>query len=48
MWVGLLRNNAGRVVEFAVQEQLERAHVLEAALRGAKVRFRPNEATHHV
>ena len=41
MLVGLLGNNAVLIVEFAVQKQHQGATVLEAAIEGAKVRFRP-------
>lgn len=41
MLVGLLGKNAVLIVEFAVQKQREGATVLEAAIEGAKVRFRP-------
>jgi HAE1 family hydrophobic/amphiphilic exporter-1 len=41
MLVGLLGKNAVLIVEFAVQSQREGATVLEAAIEGAKVRFRP-------
>lgn len=41
MLVGLLGKNAVLIVEFAVQKQKEGATVLEAAIEGAKVRFRP-------
>ena len=41
MLVGLLGKNAVLIVEFAVQKQREGASVLEAAIEGAKVRFRP-------
>ena len=41
MLVGLLGKNAVLIVEFAVQKQLEGATVLEAAIAGAKARFRP-------
>jgi HAE1 family hydrophobic/amphiphilic exporter-1 len=41
MLVGLLGKNAVLIVEFAVQKQHEGATVLEAAIEGAKVRFRP-------
>lgn len=41
MLVGLLGKNAVLIVEFAVQKQREGRSVLEAAIEGAKVRFRP-------
>lgn len=41
MLVGLLGKNAVLIVEFAVQKNREGASVLEAAIEGAKVRFRP-------
>jgi HAE1 family hydrophobic/amphiphilic exporter-1 len=41
MLVGLLGKNAVLIVEFAVQKQRLGATVLEAAIEGAKVRFRP-------
>lgn len=41
MLVGLLGKNAVLIVEFAVQKHQEGATVLEAAIEGAKVRFRP-------
>ena len=41
MLVGLLGKNAVLIVEFAVQKQQQGASVLEAAIEGAKVRFRP-------
>ena len=41
MLVGLLGKNAVLIVEFAVQKQQEGMTVLEAAIEGAKVRFRP-------
>lgn len=41
MLVGLLGKNAVLIVEFAVQKQRQGASVLEAAIEGAKVRFRP-------
>ncbi len=41
MLVGLLGKNAVLIVEFAVQKQLEGLSVFEAAIEGAKVRFRP-------
>ncbi len=41
MLVGLLGKNAVLIVEFAVQKQRQGATVLEAAIEGAKVRFRP-------
>lgn len=41
MLVGLLGKNAVLIVEFAVQKQREGLTVLQAAIEGAKVRFRP-------
>ena len=41
MLVGLLGKNAVLIVEFAVQKQREGFTVLDAAIEGAKVRFRP-------
>lgn len=41
MLVGLLGKNAVLIVEFAVQKHHEGATILEAAIEGAKVRFRP-------
>jgi len=41
MLVGLLGKNAVLIVEFAVQKHKEGATVLQAAIEGAKVRFRP-------
>jgi HAE1 family hydrophobic/amphiphilic exporter-1 len=41
MLVGLLGKNAVLIVEFAVQKQREGMTVLDAAIEGAKVRFRP-------
>ena len=41
MLVGLLGKNAVLIVEFAVHKQLQGATVLEAAIEGAKARFRP-------
>jgi len=41
MLVGLLGKNAVLIVEFASQKHAEGATVLEAAIEGAKVRFRP-------
>ena len=41
MLVGLLGKNAVLIVEFAVQKHREGATVLEAAIEGARVRFRP-------
>ncbi len=41
MLVGLLGKNAVLIVEFAVQKQRQGATVLEAAIDGARVRFRP-------
>ncbi|MBS1651814.1 MAG: efflux RND transporter permease subunit [Bacteroidetes bacterium] len=41
MLVGLLGKNAVLIVEFAIQKQKEGMSVLEAAIQGAKARFRP-------
>ncbi|HEY1038359.1 MAG TPA: efflux RND transporter permease subunit, partial [Bacteroidia bacterium] len=41
MLVGLLGKNAVLIVEFAVQKHSQGATVLESAIEGAKVRFRP-------
>ncbi|MEL4307385.1 efflux RND transporter permease subunit [Joostella sp. CR20] len=41
MLVGLLGKNAVLIVEFAVQRRQQGATILEAAVEGAKVRFRP-------
>lgn len=41
MLVGLLGKNAVLIVEFAVQKHREGATVAQAAIEGAKVRFRP-------
>ncbi|WP_242917136.1 efflux RND transporter permease subunit [Pontibacter liquoris] len=41
MLVGLLGKNAVLIVEFAVQKRLQGYTILEAAIEGAKVRFRP-------
>lgn len=41
MLIGLLGKNAVLIVEFAVQKQRQGATVLEAAIEGAKARFRP-------
>lgn len=41
MLVGLLGKNAVLIVEFARQKQLRGMSVLDAAIEGAKVRFRP-------
>lgn len=41
MLVGLLGKNAVLIVEFALQKRNEGATVIEAAIEGAKVRFRP-------
>lgn len=41
MLVGLLGKNAVLIVEFAVQKHNQGATVLEAAIEGAKMRFRP-------
>ncbi|MCB0820729.1 MAG: efflux RND transporter permease subunit, partial [Bacteroidetes bacterium] len=39
--IGLLGKNAVLIVEFAVQKQHQGATILEAAIEGAKARFRP-------
>lgn len=41
MLVGLLGKNAVLIVEFAIQKQQQGATVLEAAIEGARARFRP-------
>lgn len=41
MLVGLLGKNAVLIVEFAVQKHHQGSTILEAAIEGAKVRFRP-------
>jgi HAE1 family hydrophobic/amphiphilic exporter-1 len=41
MLVGLLGKNAVLIVEFAVQKHEQGATILESAIEGAKVRFRP-------
>lgn len=41
MLVGLLGKNAVLIVEFAVQKRQQGATIFEAAIEGAKVRFRP-------
>jgi HAE1 family hydrophobic/amphiphilic exporter-1 len=41
MLVGLLGKNAVLIVEFAVQKNEQGATILEAAIEGARVRFRP-------
>ncbi|WP_312822984.1 efflux RND transporter permease subunit [Epilithonimonas sp.] len=41
MLVGLLGKNAVLIVEFAVQKRLEGMSIADAAIEGAKVRFRP-------
>ncbi len=41
MLIGLLGKNAVLIVEFAVQRQREGATIREAAIEGAKARFRP-------
>jgi len=41
MLVGLLGKNAVLIVEFAVQKQAQGATIIEAAIEGARVRFRP-------
>ncbi len=41
MLVGLLGKNAVLIVEFAIQKNLEGMSVLDAAIEGAKARFRP-------
>lgn len=41
MLIGLLGKNAVLIVEFAIQKHSQGASILEAALEGANVRFRP-------
>lgn len=41
MLVGLLAKNAVLIVEFAVQNHRQGATILDAAIEGARVRFRP-------
>ncbi|MCC7333187.1 MAG: efflux RND transporter permease subunit [Flavobacteriales bacterium] len=41
MLAGLLGKNAVLIVEFAVQKRLQGATIIDAAVEGAKVRFRP-------
>lgn len=41
MLVGLLAKNAILIVEFAIQKQQQGATLIEAAIEGSKVRFRP-------
>ena len=41
MLTGLLGKNAVLIVEFAVQKQMQGLTILEAAIEGARVRFRP-------
>ena len=41
MLVGLLGKNAVLIVEFAVQKRQQGLSILEAAIEGARVRFRP-------
>jgi HAE1 family hydrophobic/amphiphilic exporter-1 len=46
MLVGLLGKNAVLIVEFAMQKHHQGATVLDAAIEGARVRFRPILMTH--
>ena len=41
MLVGLLGKNAVLIVEFAVQKRRQGSSIIDAAIEGAKVRFRP-------
>ncbi|MCL4109079.1 UNVERIFIED_CONTAM: hypothetical protein GTU68_030991 [Idotea baltica] len=41
MLVGLLGKNAVLIIEFAEQKRLEGASIFEAAIEGARARFRP-------
>lgn len=41
MLVGLLGKNAVLIVEFAVQKRMQGMTILDAAIEGARVRFRP-------
>jgi HAE1 family hydrophobic/amphiphilic exporter-1 len=41
MLIGLLGKNAVLIIEFAVQKRQDGATILEAAIEGAKMRFRP-------
>ena len=41
MLIGILGKNAVLIVEFAVQKRQQGATILEAAIEGARVRFRP-------
>jgi hydrophobic/amphiphilic exporter-1 (mainly G- bacteria), HAE1 family len=45
MLVGLLGKNAILIVEFAVQRRQEGASIKDAAVEGAKLRFRPIQMT---
>ena len=45
MLVGLLGKNAILIVEFAVQRRMEGVSLQEAAVEGAKLRFRPIQMT---
>ncbi len=45
MLIGLLGKNAILIVEFAVQRRLEGASLMEAAVEGGKLRFRPIQMT---
>jgi HAE1 family hydrophobic/amphiphilic exporter-1 len=45
MLVGLLGKNAILIVEFAVQRRMEGVSLKEAAVEGAKLRFRPIQMT---